>query len=71
MSYVPTYFFQTPSYREDPDRWERHWQLVYQQSLAQNDADAANRQALDDYLRDNPQADRATILQDALVGATQ
>ena len=36
--------------------------------MAQQDEDSQNRQALDDYLRENPQADRAAILQEALVG---
>ena len=41
--------------------------MVYQQSLAQQDEDSQNRQVLDDYLRENPQADRAAILQEVLV----
>ena len=58
VSYVPTSFLSTTSYRDDPDRWERHWELVYQQNLAQQGEDSQNRQVLDHYLRENPQADR-------------
>ena len=67
VSYVPTSFLSTTSYRDDPDRWERHWELVYQQNLAQQGEDSQNRQALDHYLRENPQADRGAILQEFLV----
>lgn len=42
-SFVPSYFLQTSSYQTDPDKWERHWQQAYEQSLAANDEATINR----------------------------
>ena len=66
-SFVPSYFLQSSAYQSDPRLWDRHWQQVYERSLARDDEDTVNRAALDDYLRANPDADRSSILQQALV----
>ena len=55
------------AYQEDPSTWKRHWELVYQRQLGQDDEDTENREALDQYLKQNPEADSRTILQQALV----
>ena len=64
---MPESFKGQTAYQEDPDTWERHWEQVDQRELGQDDEDAGNRAVLDQYLRDNPQADSGTILQRALV----
>ena len=67
VSYVPESFKDSTAYQEGPSTWERHWELVYQRQLGQDDEDTENREALDQYLKQNPEADSETILQQALV----